>query len=155
MMPVQADWNEWFKLSALVLQLCYTDEQKIETTNRANLIKSLLSGKYLMKTFEPKHLRLSTVKKLAEKESCLFSKCLQNKSRTLQTIEEGDDQTAKRVFDLHLVTSHHSHCSLKWATSPPPACMCRWCVPGKKEKENRNQSTKLLNYSNIKTQLNF
>lgn len=135
-MPVQADWNEWFKLGTLVLWLCDADEQKIEKTNRAHLIKSLLSGIYLLKTFAPKHLSLSTVKKLAEMESGLFIKCLQQKSRRLQTMEERDNQTAtaRREYDLRPVSGYHSHCSVKWATSPPSPCMCRSCVYGNENK---------------------
>lgn len=105
-MHVQADWNEWFKLSALVLQLYCTDERKIQKTNWAHLIKSLLSGNYLMKTFALKHLDFRQSRNWQKRKSCLLSKCLQQKNRALQTIGEEDNQTAKRVCDLQLATAY-------------------------------------------------
>lgn len=65
-MSVQVDWNDWFKHSSLVLQLCYADEQKIQKTNRAHLIKSLLCGELSHENICVDAFRLSTVKKLAE-----------------------------------------------------------------------------------------
>lgn len=53
-MPAQVDWNEWFKHS----RLYHAEEHKIQKTNRAHLIKSLLSGNYLIKTFVLEHLDL-------------------------------------------------------------------------------------------------
>lgn len=65
-MSVQVDWNDWFKHSGLVLRLYYADEQKIQKTNRAHLIKSLLCGELSHENICVDAFRLSTVKKLAE-----------------------------------------------------------------------------------------
>lgn len=80
-MPVEVDQKEWFKHSGLVSRLYHVDEQKIQKTNRAHLIKSWLSGNYLVKTFVLKHLDFPQSRNWHE-ESCLFSKCLKQKNRT-------------------------------------------------------------------------
>lgn len=87
-LSVEVDWNEWFKRSALVPRLCCADEHKIQKIKRAHLIKSFLCGNYLMKTFALKRLDFQQSRNW-QKESCLFSKCLQQENSTRQTIEGG------------------------------------------------------------------
>lgn len=90
--------------SGLVLRLYYADEQEIQKTNRAHLIKSLLSGNYLMKTFALKHSDFRQLRNW-QKESCLFSKCLKQKNRARQTIEAEEHRMAQWAFALQLKVS--------------------------------------------------
>lgn len=123
-MPVEVDCNEWFKHSGLVLQLYSADEKKIRKTNRAHLIKSLLSGNYLMKTFALTHLDFQQSRNW-QKESCLFSKRLEQKNRTRQTIDEEEDQMEKWAYNLQFVTGY-IHTAAQFPKSFPHMTQV-WC----------------------------
>lgn len=118
-MSVQVDWNEWFKHCGLLLRLYYADEQKIQKTNRAHLIKSLLSGNYLMKTFALTHSDFQPSRNW-QKESCLFSKCFKEKHRTRQTIGRGRRPNGKVGIWFTVCHIPTFTLQLKVCQIPPP-----------------------------------
>lgn len=101
-MPAAADWSEWFKDGRLVLRLYNTDEVKIQKTNRAHLIKSLLCGNYLMKTFASERLGFQQSRNW-QKESCLFSYRLEQRTEQTADNSEGGGGVEKWALDLQLV----------------------------------------------------
>lgn len=138
---VQVDWNEWFKHCGLLLRLYCADEQKIQKTNRAHLIKSLLSGNYLMETFALTHSDFQPSRNW-QKESCLFSKCFKKKHRTRQTIGGGRRPNGKVGILIYSLSQATFALQLKVCQTPPP-CDTGLMFSGKFKERDRIASFQL------------